>query len=136
MNRLILAAGLAIVAASATAGKRLADVKSIHLDLSLPDNIAGCRGDFERAAAHEHIVLLKREQADAVLKVDIKYRLKAPRHYLDWTMSFTLGSGQQALAESGEESGWSALGACSDLAEDIMEDLRDELSRARLDQFR
>lgn len=135
MNRFVWVVCLTMASVQAFAAA-LSNVKSLYLDLTLPAAIAQCRGDFERSAAKEHIVLLDRKSADAVLKIAISHKEKPPRHELDWNMSLTLDNGQQALAESGEESGWSAMGACSDLAEDLMEDLRDEFRKARLDQFR
>lgn len=135
MNRFVLYTCLAFASAPAAAAT-LADVKHVYLDLTLPEILAECRGDFERNAAKEHVSLLSREKADAVLKVNIAHEEKSARHILDWNMSLTLKTGQQALAESGKESGWTAMGACSDLAEDMMEDLRDDLKRARFDQFR
>ncbi len=137
MIRLFVVVLTSIMAAAAqAAGTTLAEVKTIYLDLTLPENVAQCRGTFDRAAAEEGIALVAKDKADAMLKVGITHEERNARHLLGWTMSLTLASGQQAQAESGSESGWSAMGACSDLAEDMMEDLRDDLRNARYQQFR
>ena len=117
----ILSLSVAFFALPATA---LDSINTVELQLESNAPIEGCQENITQALGKESITVARNPAtADAVYKIRIVAEDGGLRTDLHWAVALFSTQGEKLFTDTGLESGWSAGGACSDLAPDLAEKL-------------
>lgn len=114
----------------------LASIQSYYLDFQAEVDLGSCQDRLVEALSDEMVhTTLDRGFADAVYVIRIKILDDSGmRKTLQWQSAVHTPDERVLFQDGDEESGWSLGAACEDAADDIAENLADEIRQARVNR--
>lgn len=134
--KMALLCGAIFISTAALAADPLGKVRIVKIDYQANVEIEGCKAIFANALVDHGIgVTNSAAQANADLKIKLDVHAGAMRTSLKWGAIVEDSNGNRLYSAFGEESSWTAKAACKDLADDVAEDLQDDIRSARVKNF-
>ena len=92
-----------------------------------------CKGYLANALSAQGLGISSNSaQSDAILEIKLDVTPGKLRSSINWSAVLFDHHGMRLYSSYGEESGWTAQAACKDLADDLGEDIKDDIRNARI----
>ena len=112
------------------------NLKRVTFSYESNQAIEGCQAEIAKELVDHKITLVDDPAlAQGQYKVRLAANKEGLRTQLNWAAALFDMKGEKLFVSDGQESGWSAEGACKDLAEDLAEDLIKALRKASVLKF-